>query len=478
MESAVLSVGIDIGTSTTQLVLSRLTFQNRASSFSVPHIVISKKEVIYQSKIIFTPLLDGYEIDYPSIEQFVSREYLKAGIDKQKIQMGAIIITGETARKENAEKVVQTLSHYAGDFVVATAGPDLEGILAAKGAGVSRYSRESKSPMINLDIGGGTTNLAALDGDRVLDTACFDVGGRLIRIDPQTLEVRYIAPKIKRLIARLNLEVHEGSILQSAKQLEPIMNTLVRIIENSVGIGERNPFFDLFVTNHCFNELDPSKIRAITFSGGVADCMEKGGEEAFIYGDIGLLLGRKLRQSRLFQDKTVHHSKETIRATVVGAGSYSVTVSGSTISYSQHVLPLRNLPILHLSVENGEVNANRLADKIKNQLDLFRVDGRLVNTAISLTGLKSPTFDQLQSCARGIRDGANELIDKALPLIVITYEDIAKALGHSLFSYLPRKYPFVCIDRVKAETSDYIDIGEPVAHAAVLPVSVKTLIFN
>lgn len=479
LESAVLSVGIDIGTSTTQLVLTRLTIQNKASSFSVPNIVISKKEIIYQSGIIFTPLLDGYTIDYSHIAQFVSQEYLKAGIDRQTIQMGAIIITGETARKENAERVVQTLSHDAGDFVVATAGPDLEGILAAKGAGAGKYSKEKKVPVINLDIGGGTTNLAALYGDQVLDTACFDVGGRLIRINPTSLEVSYIAPKIKHLIHQLNLGLHEGSVLQSAEQLNPIIDVLVHVLENSVGIGERDSFFDLFITNHDFSKLNPSLIRSITFSGGVADCMAQDDpQNPFGYGDIGLLLGRKLRESLIFEHKTVVHSRETIRATVVGAGSYSVTVSGSTISYTQNVLPLRNIPVLHLAVENAKLDTDRLAARIKNQLEIFRIHGVLSNVAIYITGLNSPSFAQLQSCARGIRLGAEELIKKGVPLIVVTNEDVAKALGHSLFSYLPRKYPYVCIDRIRAASGDYIDIGEPVAHTAVLPVSVKTLLFN
>ncbi len=427
---------------------------------------------------MFTPLINQYEIDYKKIEKFVSRQYQRAAIKKQDIQMGAIIITGETARKENAEKVLKSLSHYAGDFVVATAGPDLEGMIAAKGAGTSRYSKEKQAPVINLDIGGGTTNLAAFDGDQVLDTACFDVGGRLIRLDPVTKEVTYLAPKVKQLINRLNLNIHEGRII-TAKQLNPIIDTLVRILENSVGLGEKDSFFDLFVTNHSFSKLDPSQIKTVTFSGGVADCLwSKSQDSPFKYDDIGVLLGRELRQSLIFNQKNVLHSKETIRATVVGAGSYTIDVSGSTISYTQGVLPLRNIPILNISVKKEKLNADSLAESIKNQLNWFRVKMELSNAAISLTGLKSPTFEELQSCAKGIIKGSSGLIDRRFPLIVITYEDIAKALGHSLFAYLPPNYPFVCIDRVKVEHGDYIDLGEPIAHATVIPVSVKTLIFN
>lgn len=105
-----LTVGIDLGTSTTQLVLSELTIENYASAFSVPRIMISDKKVIYRSEIIFTPLINQKEIDDEPIKRFVTEQYKQAGIEKGDIQMGAVIITGETARKTNASKVLKALS--------------------------------------------------------------------------------------------------------------------------------------------------------------------------------------------------------------------------------------------------------------------------------------------------------------------------------------------------------------------------------
>lgn len=46
MHEVILSVGIDIGTSTTQLIFSRLTLENRASSYMAPRIAIVDKQVI------------------------------------------------------------------------------------------------------------------------------------------------------------------------------------------------------------------------------------------------------------------------------------------------------------------------------------------------------------------------------------------------------------------------------------------------
>src|SRR5699024_10674211 len=111
------------------------------------------KEVVYRSDICFTPLLSANRIDVQQIKLFVQEQYEKAGIKKEEIQTGAVIITGETARKENANEVLLTLSGFAGDFVVATAGPDLESLIAAKGAGAHTYSKEHSTSIVNIDIG-------------------------------------------------------------------------------------------------------------------------------------------------------------------------------------------------------------------------------------------------------------------------------------------------------------------------------------
>ena len=151
MHEVILSVGIDIGTSTTQLIFSRLTIENRASSYTVPRIDIVDKEVIYRSKIYFTPLRSATEIDAEAVKQIVREEYQAAGMTPEMLRTGAVIITGETARKENANEVLEALSDLAGDFVVATAGPDLESVLSARGAGILGFSIFGTRPCYALD---------------------------------------------------------------------------------------------------------------------------------------------------------------------------------------------------------------------------------------------------------------------------------------------------------------------------------------
>ncbi|HAP5406780.1 TPA: ethanolamine ammonia-lyase reactivating factor EutA [Enterococcus faecalis] len=472
-KETLLTVGIDLGTSTTQLVLSELTVENFASAFTVPRISISDKKVIYRSDIIFTPLLNQSEIDAEPIKAFVAEQYRQAGIHKQDIQMGAVIITGETARKSNANNVLRALSGYAGDFVVATAGPDLESIIAGKGAGAQTYSETKRKPVVNLDIGGGTTNLAVFKDGEVIDTACFDIGGRLIKLDQQQ-KITYIAPKIQEIINKKGLTLHLGD--QATEQnLLPIISELVAVLENSIGLGTQSPFYQLLVTNHPLRKGEELPI--VTFSGGVADCLNTTSTNLFKYGDIGLLLGKYLRKSLIFSEKEVLESAETIRATVVGAGSHTAEISGSTIAYREKILPVKNIPILKLAQEDETLTVTELGQRIQEKLNWHRIE-ETPQIALAIRGMNNPTFADIQRYGQGIVEGLANLVAEQIPIIVMVDEDMAKALGHALSAHLPKDYPFICLDSVKVENGDYVDIGLPVAEGAVLPVIVKTLVFN
>ena len=131
MAKRLLSVGLDVGTTSTQLIVSRLQVENQASAFTVPKLQITEREILYKSPVYFTPLVEGELIDGKKIRELVEKEYAAAGITRESVDTGAVIITGETSRKENARTVLENLSDFAGDFVVATAGPDLESNLAA-----------------------------------------------------------------------------------------------------------------------------------------------------------------------------------------------------------------------------------------------------------------------------------------------------------------------------------------------------------
>ncbi|WP_232697201.1 ethanolamine ammonia-lyase reactivating factor EutA [Brevibacillus daliensis] len=477
MKEELLSVGIDMGTSTTQLIFSKLHIENMASSFTVPRVVITDKEVVFRSDICFTPMLADNRIDAVKIKHFVEEQYQKAGINKEDIQTGAVIITGETARKENANEALLTLSGFAGDFVVATAGPDLESIISAKGAGAHTYSKEHSTTIVNIDIGGGTSNLAVFSSADLLDTGCLDIGGRLIRVDQKSHQITYIAPKIKKLIALKGLDLSLGQQVSPA-DLQPVVLEMVHLLEESVGIRPQSEFYPEIITNKGL-KLE-QKIACISFSGGVADYIYNEAEgDMFRYGDIGILLGRAIAASALFTQMTVVRSVETIRATVVGAGSHTTEISGSTITYTEKSFPLKNIPILKLALaDEAGVDPQLLAAAISEKLDWFKLDNDMQRVAIAIEGKKSLSFPEVQRYARGLLQGMAELIEREYPLIVIVQHDMAKVLGQTLYALLNYEKDVVCIDGVLVDNGDYIDIGKPIADGKVLPVVVKTLVFN
>ena len=196
MAETLLSVGIDVGTTTTQLVVSRITARNRASAFAVPQMEITDREILYESPVHFTPLIRGELVDADAIRGLVEQEYARANIRRENVDTGAIIITGETSRKENAEATLHALSGFAGDFVVATAGPDLESVLAAKGAGAVAFSEITGKTVLHMDIGGGTSNLALIREGRIQSVTCLNVGGRLVKLGEDG-RISYISPVLQ-----------------------------------------------------------------------------------------------------------------------------------------------------------------------------------------------------------------------------------------------------------------------------------------
>ena len=56
--------------------------------------------------------------------------------------------------------------------------------------------------------------------------------------------------------------------------------------------------------------------------------------------------------------------------------------------------------------------------------------------------------------------------------------DIGKVLGNAIRVKLEHKKDVICINGIRTLSGDYIDIGESLANGPVVPVVIKTLIFN
>jgi len=455
MKEQLLSAGIDIGTTTTQLIFSRLTAENRAAPFAVPDVRITGKEVIYRSPVHFTPLLSDTVIDAEAIGQLLREEYRQAGVAPEQVQTGAVIITGETARKENAREVLRACAGLAGDFVVATAGPELESVLAGAGSGAQEYSREQGCSLLHFDIGGGTTNLALYEAGELRATGCLNVGGRLIKAAHG--RISYISPVLEGLLPlQAGDAATEESLLPAARYLAGILELLLTEPEAIPPALRTTPLMKL-----------PEHVDVLSFSGGVADLIYADDPPPpFLYGDLGVLLGRAIRDGPLLRRRHMI-PRETIRATVVGAGSHSTQLSGSTIAYDGIRFPLQNLPVAALTREEQEDPAAAIGQWLRR----FR-DGGEDTAVIFLPGWKSPSFTRVQQLARQLTEAA----DKTAPLFVAVEEDMAKALGQAILAQRPG--PLLCLDGVRLSPGSYLDIGQPIAGGSVLPVVIKTLIFQ
>lgn len=475
MHEVILSVGIDIGTSTTQLIFSRLTIENQASSYTVPRINIVDKEVIYRSKIYFTPLRSATEIDAEAVKQIVREEYRAAGITPEELKTGAVIITGETARKENANEVLSALSDLAGDFVVATAGPDLESVLSGRGAGADVLSHDRRITVANLDIGGGTTNIALYEKGTLRGTCCLDVGGRLIKVEDG--RISYIYPKTQALAKAHGIEIQVGDRAYP-EQLYGVCRLMAAQLAQALHLTQADSHHAGMYTNDGRALPDQPRVQAVTYSGGVADCIyQKMEDDVFRFGDVGVLLGKAIRADPDLSRVELCQAVETIRATVVGAGTHTTEVSGSTIRYEREKLPIKNIPILKVSPED-EASLETLKSSIIQQMPLFTPEGKAEQIAIAFTGEKRTSFADVQALAAAVIESAKEVIQGPYPLIVVVENDIGKVLGNALNVLLEHKKEVICIDGIKTLSGDYIDIGEPIAGGQVLPVVIKTLIFN
>ncbi len=447
MSERLLSVGLDVGTTSTQLVVSELLVENRASGFAVPEMEITERKIRYRSPVYFTPLLEEKLVDGEEIRRIVEEEYRRAGISREMVDTGAIIITGETSRRENAARVMEALSEMAGDFVVATAGPDLESVLAAKGAGAVERSLKTGKTVLHLDIGGGTSNLALIREGKIRQTGCLNVGGRLVKFS-QSGAVTYLSPVLSGLTS-----MQLGDI-PTKEQRQALAQQLAGALEMAAGRREKGPLLEQLMTEEAVQFWEPPRENVIvSFSGGVADCIEADFPD-LQFGDLGPELGRAIRESSLCREEYVLGT-ETIRATVIGAGCHSAQLSGSTVYHQNIRFPLKNLPVVKIS------DSLSISGKLAAQEGL---------SVLSLAGKQSPSYREIARMAECI------LSQMQPPILLCLQQDMAKALGQALAVRLPKDAGVLCIDRIRVEEGSFLDVGAPVGCA--MPVVVKTLVLS
>ena len=477
-KTAILSVGIDVGTSTTQVVFSKLQMDNAGGYFSVPRVAIVDKEVVYKSEVYMTPLKTDVLIDTDALRDIVAAEFRKAGYRPEDTDSGAVIITGESARKENSDAVLKSLSDFAGDFVVSAAGPDMESLIAGKGSGAWQYSMDHHCRVANLDIGGGTTNVVLFEDGETLARGCLDIGGRLICMNPQGI-ITKVSPAAAVMAQAAGVSVSVGDRCDEVK-LTAVTRQMAAALNAYLGVGTKDidAILRQIKTPGSSDFPVPEKVQAVFFSGGVADLIYHESADTWAYGDIGVLLGRAIRESRLFTDFQKMEPGETIRATVVGAGTYTTTISGSTITYSDDIFPLKNIPVIKLDEELQEACFAGETEPVIRRIQWVLGQNDEEHFILAMPGKRNPGYMEMKRAAASIRQIMDRVQPPGEPILLVIESDIAKAMGQMIRQQPDLKRQVVAIDSIHVEDGEYVDMGKPMMNGMVIPVVVKTLIFG
>ncbi len=440
---------------------------------------ITDREILYQSEIHFTPIKDHDLIDAVAVAVIVEKEYQKAGISAEEIDTGAVIITGETAKKQNAKNILDKMAGLAGDFVVATAGANLESILAGKGSGAALNSRNTHKITANIDVGGGTSNIGVFKEGQTIDTACLNIGGRLVELKKNSDQVTYIAEPVKIILRECGIDLLVGEKV-SFNILEKIAEKMAQKLIEAVITKEHDECIEeLLMTESLRSDYE---IQQVTISGGVADYVYGDYKPVTVsditcYGDIGPMLGLALRKE--FKKRNIKLVKplETIRATVIGAGIHSINISGSTIHVNEKTLPLRNVTVITPFTKLEKETCEDMAEIIDREVKRITFDTPDKQVALAIKAPSQMTYQGILELAKGIKSGMRDYLKRNKPLVVVLEEDCGKILGQSLGIMLENT-EIIVIDQIKVDEGDYIDIGIPIMGGIVVPVVVKTLVFE
>ena len=470
-EIEILSVGVDVGSSTSHLVFSNL-FLKKDEGSETRRFKIQERNIVYEGRIIHTPLLDDKTIDINRLTDFLKSEYKRAGIDPGDIQTGAVIVTGESARKKNARQIAKALSNDAGKFVAATAGPNFESIIAAMGSGAAARSKNRHNTILSCDIGGGTSNIAIIKNGRTLSTSCISVGGRLLGVSSRG-KIWRIDPPARIVMQHLGLNYNIGDRISKAdsKRIAAMFGKI--LFEVITGPAKSRLARQLMLTD----DLQfPGRIDEYSFSGGVAELMYGGLNH---YDDIGKILADQMNSLTTGLTAAVVEPANKIRATVIGAGAYSLSISGSSCFMDdQIVFPIRNVPVIRVDVEQSNLSFEHIVSRINAA---FRQYDRIEGEDVVALYFKDPvraSYPQLELFARSIEAAHADSIKNGIPIILIFGTDIACGVGNVIRRETELKTNLLTLDELVLKEGDWVDIGEPLAAGQVFPVTVKSLVFH
>lgn len=468
-EIRLLSVGVDIGSSTSHLVFSRIVLERMDNRY-----VVSERRLLHESEVMLTPYRADATIDAAQLGRFIERQYALAAIAPHEIDTGALILTGVAVRRSNARAIGELFAAQAGKFVSVSAGDALEATLAAFGSGAAARSIREAARVMNVDIGGGTSKIAVCEHGELFELTAVDIGARIVCFDTDGRVTR-IEPAGARLAAEAGLRLEVGAVPDPAL-LQQVVETMADRLMQAISL----PAVDAELA--ALLRLDPLRNdRApdvLTFSGGVSEYIY--GRQGGAFGDLGpALAGAVLRRARSWGPR-IEQPDQGIRATVVGASQYTVQVSGSTIYIAPaSALPLKNVAVVTpaLALDAEVLDAGGLADAVRAALRRSDLHEGGQGVALCYRWRGSATFARLDVFCRAMADGMAALLERGLPLVLVGDSDVGGLVGMHCRQELALACPIVSIDGITLKAFDYIDIGALLPASGAVPVVIKSLVF-
>jgi len=470
------SVGIDVGTATSQILFSRLVLRRLGQELS-SRFVVTERKTLYLSPIQFTPYTANRErIDDEALGQLVDAAYQEAGLTPEDVNTGAIILTGEAIRRDNARAIADLFAAQRGDFVCATAGHNFEAMLAAHGSGAVALSAEKNCRVLNIDIGGGTTKLAAAEGGRVVSTAAFHIGGRLVATDAEG-KITILEPGGDALVRQVGFSWQIGDRI-GTEQLEQLADHTAGTVLSLAQGGDTGPELQQLWLTPRLNA--PTSYDAVVFSGGVGEYVY--GQESESFGDLGAPLGRALRR-RIHEGALAWPlvtARECIRATVMGAAQHTVQVSGNTIHRSDDsLLPKKNLQVLRPPVDlSDEIDPVAVGESIRKHFHSFDLVEGEADVALVFLWDGPPAAIRIAAFCRGLMEGLPDTLRAGRNLYLVFDHDMAGLVGMILKQEFRLKNDILAIDGVVLHDFDFIDLGKVLEPSGTVPVTIKSLVFQ
>jgi ethanolamine utilization protein EutA len=472
-EIRLVSVGVDIGSSTSHLVFSRLTLERLDNRY-----VVSERKVVHESEVVLTPYIENEssdsEIDAKALGDFISRQYDLAKVDPKSIDTGALILTGVAVRRANARAIGELFAAQAGKFVSVSAGDALEATLAGFGSGAAARSIRESARVMNLDIGGGTCKIAVCEAGDIVELTAIDIGARVVCLDADGRVAR-VEQAGRRFAEEIGLYLDVGEIPDSRGVKRIVECMADRLFETISRPALSAQTAALLRLEPLRNERKPD---VVTFSGGVSEYIY--GREARAFDDLGPQLAAAILARVKAWGPRIEPSDEGIRATVIGASQYTVQVSGSTIFVAPHsVLPLRNVPVVAPELPLGEetLSPERIAESVRSALRRHDLHEGEQAVALCYRWKQSATFARIDAFCRGVISGLSKILDRGLPLVLVGDGDIGGLVGIHCVEDMRVPNPVVSIDGITLKEFDFIDIGALLETSGAVPVVIKSLVF-